>query len=175
MSDYRHDSHTVFSIQGQTNPRHDLHIVWITKYRRKVVRGEIAERVREIVREECRKSRVEILPGHIAADHVHIMVSIPPQVTISRLIQRMKGKSSYLLFNEFLTLRKRFWGRHFWARGYFCRSSGNVTDEVIKAYIAGQDRNSDDVFRIEGETSPTGDTPIGDAPLGDSPPGESSP
>jgi putative transposase len=167
MSDYRHGSHTVFSIH--------LHIVWITKYRRKVLRSEIAERVREIVREECRKSRVDILRGHISPDHVHIMVSIPPQVTISRLIQRMKGKSSYQLFNEFPALRKRFWGRHFWARGYFCRSSGNVTDEVIKAYIEGQDRNSDDVFRIEGEPSPSGDTPIGDAPLGDSPPEEWSP
>jgi hypothetical protein len=75
--------------------------------------------------------------------------------------------NGYLLFNEFRSLRKRFWGRHFWARGYFCRSSGNVTDEVIKAYIEGQDRNSDDVFRIEGESSPTGETPIGETPLGD--------
>ena len=141
----------------------------------KVLRGEVAERVREIVREACRKSREEILRGHISTDHVHIMVSIPPQVTISRLIQRIKGKSSYLLFNEFPALRKRFWGRHFWARGYFCRSSGNVTDEVIKAYIEGQDRNSDDVFRIEGESSPTGDTPIGETPLGDSSSEEESP
>jgi putative transposase len=108
MSDYRHGSHTVFSIH--------LHIVWITKYRRKIRRGEIAARVREIVREECRRARVEILRGHISADHVHVMISIPPQVTISRLIQRMKGKSSYQLFNEFPTLRKRFWGRHVWVR-----------------------------------------------------------
>ena len=175
MSDYRHGSHTVFSIQGQVNPHHDLHIGWMTKYRRKVLRGEIAERVREIGREACRKSRVEIWRGPIAADHVHLMVSIPPQVTISRLIQRRKGKSSSLLFNAFAPLRNRFWGRHFWARGSFCRSSGKVTDEVIKAYIEGQARNSDEVFRIEGESSPTGDPPIGDSPLGDSPSGESSP
>jgi putative transposase len=167
MSDYRHGSHTVFSIH--------LHIVWITKYRRKVLRSEIAERVREIVREECRTARGEVLRGHLSPHHVHNMVTIPPQVTISRLIQRMKGKSSYLLFNEFPALRKRFWGRHFWARGYFCRSSGNVTDEVIKAYIEGQDRNSDNVFRIEGEPSPSGDTPIGDTPLADSSPEEWSP
>jgi hypothetical protein len=62
-----------------------------------------------------------------------------------------------------------------WARGYFCRSSVNVTDEVIKAYIERQEHSSDDVFRIEGESSPSGDTPIGDAPLGDSPSGESAP
>ena len=97
------------------------------------------------------------------------MISIPPQVTISRLIQRMKGKSAYRLLAEFPQLRKRFWGRHVWARGYFCRSSGNVTDEVIKAYIARQSHDSDDVFRIEGEASPSGDTPLGD-PSGEGPP-----
>ena len=75
----------------------------------------------------------------------------------------MKGKSSYRLLAEFPHMRKRFWGRHVWARGYFCGSSGNVTDEVIKAYIAQQSHDSDDVFRIEGEASPSGDTPLGDS------------
>src|SRR5947209_5355373 len=68
MSDYRHGSHTTFSIH--------LHIVWIIKYRHKVLRGEVAERVRAIVREECQKARVDILQGHIAPDHVHVMISI---------------------------------------------------------------------------------------------------
>src|ERR1041385_6199086 len=70
-------------------------------------------------------------------------------------------RSSYRLLAEFPHMRKRFWGRHVWARGYFCRSSGNVTDEVIQAYIAQQSHDSDDVFRIEGEASPPGDTPLG--------------
>lgn len=156
MSDYRHGSQTVFSIH--------LHIVWITKYRHKVLRGEVAERVRAIVREACRKLRVDILPGHSAADHVHVMLSIPPQVTISRLIQQMKGKSSYRLLAEFSHLRKRFWGRHVWARGSFCRSSGTVTDDVIKAYIEQQSHDSDDVFRIEGEASSSEDAPSGEVP-----------
>jgi putative transposase len=98
-----------------------------------------------------------------------VMISIPPPVTIRRLIQRMKGKSSYRLLAACPHMRKRFWGRHVWARGYFCRSSGNVTDEVIKAYIAQQSRDSDDVFRIEGEASPPGDTPLGE-PSGAGPP-----
>ena len=149
MTDYRHGSHTTFAIH--------LHIVWITKYRHKVLRGEVAERVRAIVREECRKSGVAILQGHISPDPVHVMLSIPPHVTISRRIQRMKGKSSYRLLAECPHMRKRFWGRHVWARGYFCGSSGHVTDEVIKAYIAQQSHDSDDVFRIEGEASPDGD------------------
>ena len=146
MSEYRHGSHTVFSIH--------LYIVWITKYRHKVLYKEVAERVRAIVREEGRKSGVDILKGHVSSNHVPVLVSIPPQVTISRLIQRMKGKSSYHLLREFPHLRKRFWGRHVWARGYFCRSSGNVTDEVIKAYIESQSHDSDEVFRLEGEESP---------------------
>src|SRR5262245_4550829 len=154
MSDYRHGSHTTFSIH--------LPIVWITKYRHKVLRGEVAERVRASVREECQKASVDILHGPISPDHVQVMVSIPPHITISRLVQRMQGKSSYRLLAEFPPLRKRFWGRHVWARGSFCRSSGHVTDEVIKADIAQQSHDSDDVFRIEGEASPSGDTPLGD-------------
>src|ERR687895_2115365 len=73
MSEYRHGSHTVFSIH--------LHIVWITKYRHKVLYKEVAERVRAIVREECRKSGVDILKGHVSSNHGHVRVSIPPQVT----------------------------------------------------------------------------------------------
>src|SRR4029434_2247082 len=127
MSDYRHGSHTTFAIH--------LHIVWITKYRHKVLRGEVAERVRAIVREAGRKSGVDILQGPISPDHVHVMISIPPHGTISRLIQRMKGKSAYRLLAEFPPMRKRFWGRHVWARGYFCGSSGNVRDEVIQPFL----------------------------------------
>jgi len=111
-----------------------LHVVWITKYRHKVLRGVIAERVRDVVREACRRQSVDILQGHISVDHVHVMLSIPPQVTISRLVQRLKGKSSYVLLREFPAVRQRYWRRQVWARGYFCRSSGNVTDDVIKAY-----------------------------------------
>jgi putative transposase len=155
MSDYRHGSHTTFAIH--------LHIVWITKDRHKVLRGEVAERVRAIVREACRQSGVDILQGHISPEHVHGMLSLPPHVTISRLSQRMKGKSSYRLLAAFPQMRKRFWGCHVWARGYCCGSSGPVTDEVIKAYMAQQSHDSDDVFRIEGEASPSGDTPLGDS------------
>ena len=70
------------------------------------------------------------------------MISSPPHVTISRLVQRMTGKSSYRLLAEFPHLRRRFWGRHVWGRGSFCRSSGNVTDEVIKASMAQQSHDS---------------------------------
>lgn len=151
MDDHRHGSHTVFSIH--------LHVVWITQYRHKVLRGMIAERVRDVVREECQRHRVDILQGHISADHVHVMLWMPPHVTISRLVQRLKGKSSYLLRREFSDIRKRYWGRHVGARGYFCRSSGQVTDEIINAYIANQCHEFDNTFTLEGEASPNGESP----------------
>jgi len=89
----------------------------------------------------------------VARDHVHLFVSIPPQVTISRFLQRLKGKSSYKLLAEYSHLRKKFWGRHLWARGYFVCSSGNVTDEVIAAYIEHQSElaSTDDSFRVAGQ------------------------
>jgi putative transposase len=130
-------------------------LVWVTKYRRPVLRKEVGERLREIIRELCAADDVSILRGHVARDHVHLFLSIPPQVTISRLVQRLKRKSSYKLLAEYSKLKKKFWGRHLWARGYFVCSSGNVTDEVIAAYIEQQSEmgGTDDGFRVEGESA----------------------
>lgn len=140
---YRHGSHTVFSIH--------LHLVWITKYRKKVLVESVGLRVRDMIREICQGGGVDIIKGHVSKNHVHLFVSIPPQVTISRLVQRLKGKTSFKLLNEFPHLRKTYWGRHFWARGYFCCSSGNVTDEMVMQYIENQDVTSDDNFKVEGD------------------------
>jgi len=142
MKEYRHGAHTVFEIH--------LHVVWTTKYRRPALTGEVATRVRDLIREICGQHEVTIMKGHVAKDHVHLFVSIPPQVTISRMIQWLKGKSSYKMLGEFPHLQKQFWGRHMWARGYFCCSSGNVTDEVIADYIANQSHDRDDDFKVDG-------------------------
>jgi putative transposase len=147
---YRHGAHSVFEIH--------LHLVWTTKYRKPVMGGEVGLRVREVIRQVCRAEEVDILKGHVSKDHVHLFVSIPPQVTISRLVQRVKGRSSHTLLNEYSHLRKAFWGRHLWARGYFCCSSGNVTDEVIAQYIENQQEEEDAEFRVEGEDGPKGPT-----------------
>jgi putative transposase len=147
VSEYRHGAHTVYEIH--------LHLVWITKYRRPVLTGEVGLRVRDLIREICGQQEVQILQGHVAKDHVHLFVSLPPQVTISRLLQRLKGKSAYKMLHEFPHLRKKFWGQHLWARGYFCCSSGNVTDEVIMQYIESQTHDSDTDFRVEGESDAT--------------------
>jgi putative transposase len=91
---------------------------------------------------------VEILSGVVAGEHVHLLVSIVPQVSVSKLIQKLKGKSSFKLHRELASLRKQYWGQRMWARGYFACSTGNVTDEMIKDYIHNHSEKDDD-FHVE--------------------------
>jgi putative transposase len=142
MEHYRRTAHTRFDIK--------LHLVWITKYRKKLLKGDVGVRVRQIVRTICAELEVEILKGHVSVDHVHLFVSCPPHVSASYLMQRVKGKSSRQLMQEFSHLKKHCWGRQLWARGFFVASSGNVTDEVIMEYIRTQDlAKDDDDFKVE--------------------------
>ena len=90
---------------------------------------------------------VEVLSGVVSSDHVHILVSHPPQIPVSKLVQRVKGKTSYKMQREFQVLRKQYWGQRMWARGYFACTTGNVTDEMIKAYIEGH-VETDDNFKV---------------------------
>ena len=142
MSEYRKGSHCVYSLH--------YHFVFIPKYRKPVLRGEIGLRVRELVRRICHGLDVEIVKGHVRPDHVHLLLSVPPTMSPSRLMQAIKGKTSYQLLRDFRALRKEFWGRHLWARGYFAATSGNVTDEVIAKYIESQDvePQDDDDFKV---------------------------
>ena len=147
MELYRTSAHTRFDIK--------YHLVWTTKYRKRVLRGPVGLRVREVIREVCRAREVEILQGHVAADHVHLLVSVPPNLSASKLMQFLKGKSSRKLLMEFRHLNRAFWGRHLWARGFFVTTSGNVTDEVIAEYIRLQGeepRANDALFCVEGST-----------------------
>jgi putative transposase len=144
MEYYRRSSHTVYDIK--------YHLVWITKYRKPVLRGAIAERVRDLIREICKARDVEILKGHVSGDHVHIFVSVPPHISVSQLVQWIKGKTSRKMLVEFKALSRVFWGRHIWGRGYFVASSGHVTDEAIMNYIEQQGKEPPDGdFRIDGE------------------------
>ena len=106
--------------------------------------GEVANRTRDLLREICKSHEVEILKGHISKDHIHMFVSVPPHLSVSKLVQLLKGKSSRKLLSEFKSLSQQFWGRHLWGRGYFVASSGNVTDEVIMEYIEKQDIERED-------------------------------
>ena len=144
MQKYRKTSHTVYDIK--------YHIVWITKYRKKILKGELAKRVRELIREVCKANDVEIIKGHISFDHVHLFVSVPPHISVSKLMQYIKGKSSRKILSEFKTVSKMYWGRHFWARGYFVVTSGMITDEMIMEYIEKQDiEDKDGDFKISDE------------------------
>jgi len=113
----------------------------LTKYRKPVLRGDVGKKVREFIRQTCATLDVYIVSGHVAIDHVHLLLSVPPNLAVSDLVQRLKGRSSRLLLDEFAELKRQFWGRHLWARGYFVASSGNVTDEIIKQYIESQEKN----------------------------------
>ena len=143
MDKYRHGSHSRYDLK--------IHLVFVTKYRKKVLTGEIAKRARKLIREICLANDIQIVKGHISKDHVHLLLSYPPRLSVSKIAQYVKGKSSRKLLQEFSELKRKFWGQHLWARGYFAVSTGNVTDKVIEEYIANQDKiddMKDDDFQI---------------------------
>ena len=124
-----------YSKAAHTRFYHRYHVVWVTKYRFKVLRGAMRERLREIIRQTCAELGVHIVRGVLARDHVHMFLSIPPKLSLAYVMQRIKGRSSRRIQMEFPELRKRYWGQRFWARGYFSTTSGNVTDDIILSYL----------------------------------------
>jgi len=123
--------------------------VFIPKYRKPILRGEVGVRLRDLIREICRTNDIEILKGHVRPDHVHLLLSVPPTMAPSKVMQAIKGKTSHHLMSDYRALRKEFWGRHLWGRGYFVATSGSVTDEVIAKYIELQGvETQDDDFKI---------------------------
>jgi len=147
MAEYRSSAHAVFDIK--------YHLVWITKYRYKILRGEVAERGRELIRQICQAREVVIIRGAESPDHIHMLVSSPAHLAPSKLVQYIKGRSSRRLQEEFPNLGKRYWGQHLWARGYFCATVGAVDEETIKAYIENQKWDEDDQgFKVTAPTEP---------------------
>ncbi len=131
------------------------HVIWVTKYRYKVMRGRVAERARELIRQICQSREVVIVRGAISPDHVHMLLSVPPNLAPAKVVQYIKGRSSRLLQAEFPELGKRYWGQHLWARGYFCATVGAVDEETIKHYIETQRWDEDDEgFKITAPTKP---------------------
>ena len=85
-----------------------------------VLEGALRDRIRTIIRQVCKELGVQIVSGVLSKEHVHMFVEIPPHIAVSDFVRRVKGRSSHRVQMEFPDLRKRYWGRHFWARGYFC-------------------------------------------------------
>jgi len=142
--EYKKGPHTVYDIQ--------YHLVLVTKYRYHVLKGDIALRAREIIRQTCEARNITILSGHVSKDHIHLHVSTPPELSPSKIARYVKGRSSRLIQQEFSHLRKRYWGKHLWARGYFCASVGKVVEKMIAAYIEQQEKAlPKDVFQVSDE------------------------
>ncbi len=111
------------------------HVVWVPKYRHKVLYGKVRERVGEIIRELCRQRDLEIIEGHAMPDHLHACISIPPRYSVANAIGFLKGKSAIRLHREF---GRRGNGMHFWIRGYNVNTVG-LNEEQIRRYIREQE------------------------------------
>lgn len=117
-----------------------VHLIWIPKYRKRVLVGQIAVKGRDILRQIAMDHDVKIITGKASVDHVHMFVAYSPTQNISKIMQWLKGISFHGLLQELPYLKKQFWGRHFWERGYYLAVSlGNITDEMIQKYIVEQD------------------------------------
>ena len=123
-----------YRIGAHTKTDLKVHLIWIPKYRKKVLTGEVAVRTRDILRQIAMEHKLDIITGKVSSDHVHMFISYRSTQNISKIMQWLKGISSRVLLSEFPHLRKKFW-----ARGYLAVSSGNITDEMIQQYIEEQE------------------------------------
>jgi putative transposase len=147
MVEYRHSAHAIYDIK--------YHVIWVTKYRYKVLRGRVAERARDLIRQICQARDVVIVRGAVSPDHIHMLLSVPPHLSPAKLVQYIKGRSSRRLQEEFPELGKRYWGQQLWARGYFCATVGAVDEAKIKEYIENQKWEEDNEgFKIVAPTKP---------------------
>ncbi len=120
---------------GHTVSRLTVHIVWVTKYRYKVLEGDIKTRCRTLIKQICDSEDISILSGVVSTDHVHLHIEYSPQKSVSDIVKRLKGRTSRRIQEEFPHIRKKYWGRHFWAIGYGVWSTGNITDEMVQQYL----------------------------------------
>lgn len=127
MDTYRRSSHTVSNLS--------CHMVWATKYRYHVLKGDLKQRCRDLLIQICDTENVHILKGVVSKDHIHMHIEYPPSLSISVLVKKLKGRTSRLLQQEFPELGKKYWGQHFWAVGYGVWSTGNITDEMVQEYL----------------------------------------
>ena len=127
MKEQRRMGHTVSYLTA--------HIVWVTKYRYHILKGDIQVRCRDLIKQICDSEDVHILKGVISKDHVHIHIEYRPSQSISNLVKRLKGRTSRRLQEEFPDLGKRYWGNHLWGIGYGVWSTGNITDEMVQEYL----------------------------------------
>ena len=129
----------LYKLGAHTKTNIKVHLIWIPKYRKRVLTGQVAIRTRDVLRQIALEHEIEIITGKVSSDHIHMFISYHPTQNVSKIMQWLKGISSRILLSEFPHLRKQFWGRHLWGRGYLAVSSGNITDEMIHQYIESQE------------------------------------
>ena len=129
MKEFKRLAHAVWECK--------YHIVWCPKYRFKILTKAVRKSVREIIRQLCEWKHLEILEGNVQEDHIHLVLSVPPKYSISEAVGFLKGKSAIKIFDMHLELKKRYWGRHFWAKGY-CVSTIGLDEEKIREYVKWQ-------------------------------------
>ena len=130
MYDNQSLSHTMWECK--------YHIVWISKYRKKTIFGDLRKHLGEMFRELARQKESKILEGHLMSDHVHILLSIPPKYSVSQVVGFIKGKSAIQIARNFQGRKKNFVGQHFWARGYYVSTVGKDED-AVREYIQNQE------------------------------------
>jgi putative transposase len=114
------------------------HLVWIPKYRKRVLKGKVAERIKDLLYECADLNRWKIEELNIQLDHVHMLVRMNPNVSVSRMVQLFKGMTSKVVREEFPELKEFLWGKNFWSDGYFAETSGQVNEDRIREYIQNQ-------------------------------------
>ena len=113
------------------------HIVWCPKYRFRILKGAVEKSVKEIIKQLCEWKKLEILEMNIQEDHIHLVISIPPKFAVSEIVGFLKGKCAIKIFDKHRKLKKRYWGRHFWAKGYSVSTVG-LNEEEIRKYVRWQ-------------------------------------
>ena len=130
MNDVHGLSHAVWECK--------YHIVWIPKYRRKTLYGQLRRYLGDVFRRLARQKESEVVEGHLMVDHVHMLISVPPKYAVAQVVGFMKGKSAIHIARTFMGRERNFTGHHFWARGYFVSTIGK-DEKVIKEYIEKQE------------------------------------
>jgi putative transposase len=132
MSRFKKLSHTIWHCK--------YHIVWVPKYRLRILEGVVAEEVRSCIRAFSEIQKAEVVELNVCKDHVHLLVLIPPKVSVSNFVGTIKGRTAIRVFNRFRKLKhKPYWGNHFWAKGY-CVDTIGLDEEMIRKYIKYQER-----------------------------------
>jgi putative transposase len=123
------------------------HVVFTPKYRRKIIYNQIKADIRDIIKDLCKWKGVEIIEGHMMADHVHLLLSIPPKYSVSQIMGYLKGKSAMMIFDRHSNLKYKFGNRHFWAEGYYVSTVG-FNEATVAKYIREQDKHDQMVDKI---------------------------